>query len=586
MKLARLLVASIALLGAGAPLADEPAARPAARTVSDIVALLDHYQPDPARVAQLRAVLDAALPATEDRHDLADAHVARARAAQELGAVQRQIAELKAAIEFGGGGENLGRVYKELSMAEMQGGRFRDAIEARRQAIAMTPGNMGGQVISDYVSLADSYRRLGDLDSVKKALDQARAHYAEVMRGRKVGVYGKNWASTMEAGEAYLLYGQGRYGEAEARMRKALELLEEDMKVNPRRVAAGLNSPPQVQLEASREFLLTWIAEMERQQDKLYEAEVTVREALRSMLSRVGRDSPNTANGLVAFARILNTQGRAREAEALARQSLAIYDRLGTPPESFFRGQARLQLATALFSEGKWREAVTAFDTLLADTAADAAYQARLKKGNLVWATALIRAGRANDAVVMLRNLVAEDTEWFGPRHFQTAEMRGLLGFALARSGDKAGALKEFRFAVPILLAANLEEERSPGRMRRLAMVLEAYIALLSEIRGGELEKTEGIDAASEAFRLADALRGQETQAAVAAAAARGITGSGELGELIRREQDLRQEGASLRRILTDLMASPPDQQLPKVIAEMKARLDAIGGERKALRER
>ncbi|HTY99939.1 MAG TPA: hypothetical protein VMB75_08900, partial [Rhodocyclaceae bacterium] len=100
MKLARLLVASIALLGAGAPQAEEPAARPA-RTVSDIVALLDHYQPDPARVAQLRAVLDTPLPATEDRHDLADAHVARARAAQELGAVQRQIAELKAAIEFG-----------------------------------------------------------------------------------------------------------------------------------------------------------------------------------------------------------------------------------------------------------------------------------------------------------------------------------------------------------------------------------------------------------------------------------------------------------------------------------------------------
>ncbi len=585
MKLVRIALGLLTVLWAGSVPADG-LARPPGRTVADIVALLDQYKPDPSRVAQLRAILDRPLPATEDRHDLADAHFERARAAMELGAVQKQIAELHKAIEYGAGSENLGRAYKELSAAELQGGRFRNAIEAREQAIAQTPGANRGQTMSDYVALADIHRRLGDAEGAKKAMDLARSIYSQIMRGRNAGTYGKIWTSSIESGEAYLLYGQGRYGEAETHMRKSLELLGEDMNSNLQRLAAHLNTPPQVQLEANREFLLMWIAEIERQQGKLYEAEVTIREALRSTLSRVGRDAPNTGNALVVFSRILNTQGRSREADIMARQSIAIYDQLGTPTESYFRNQAQLQLATALSGRGQWRESVATFEALVADTAGDPQYQSQLKRGNLVWATALVRIGRANEATTMLRSLVARDSQWLGPRHFQTAEMRGMLGVALAKTGDRVGALKEFRFAVPLLLSVNLEEERSPGRLRRLALVLETYIALLAEIRGSELEKAEKLDAAAEAFQLADALRGQETQAAVAAAALRGITGSGELGDLIRREQDLRQEATSLRRILTDLMAAPTDQQLPKVIAEMKARLGAIAVERKAIRER
>ena len=111
--------------------------------------------------------------------------------------------------------------------------------------------------------------------------------------------------------------------------------------------------------------------------------------------------------------------------------------------------------------------------------------------------------------------------------------------------------------------------------------MLEAYLRVLGDVHGTPAEKSAGIEAANEAFRVADILRGQSTQQAVVASAARAAATDPAIGKEIRRQQDLQQESAALFRILRELMDRPPDQQLPKVMADMQKRIEAIRAELK-----
>ena len=157
---------------------------------------------------------------------------------------------------------------------------------------------------------------------------------------------------------------------------------------------------------------------------------------------------------------------------------------------------------------------------------------------------------------------------------------------ALAATGAREPALGEFREALRVLLspeAAAFETQGLALRHLRLRQIIDAYMTLLWEIKGTELEKKAGLNAAEESFRLADAARGGSVQQALAASAARAAANQPGLGELIRKEQDLRQEVASLYDFLLRMMGTPPEEQLPKVIADMRSRVAAITKERTQL---
>jgi CHAT domain-containing protein len=79
-------------------------------------------------------------------------------------------------------------------------------------------------------------------------------------------------------------------------------------------------------------------------------------------------------------------------------------------------------------------------------------------------------------------------------------------------------------------------------------------------------------------------VRNHGTQQAVVASAIRAAASDPVIGGDIRRLQDLDQEQASLHKILRDLMNVPADQLLPKVIADMKARIAAIGEDKRVQR--
>ncbi len=160
---------------------------------------------------------------------------------------------------------------------------------------------------------------------------------------------------------------------------------------------------------------------------------------------------------------------------------------------------------------------------------------------------------------------------------------------AEAARGERAVALREFADAVPVLLARSVdaddETSSRPARDQRLGMILAAYIGLLADVRGTSLERDAGIDAAAEAFRLADVARGQSVQRALDAGAARAAAKTPALADLVRREQDARKQVGALLGVLAEAMSQPTDRQDASAIAALRTQIDTLRRARVSLLE-
>ena len=315
------------------------------------------------------------------------------------------------------------------------------------------------------------------------------------------------------------------------------------------------------------------------------ESELAVRNVLVRTLTRVGKYAPSTSAAAMSFAFVLNEQGRFREAEVMAKAALEILDTIGAPEGSFMRMGARKAIGDSLVGREEWGAANQQY-LALRKTAESDEYNRRVVRGTTESNLAAIKSGEAARALQVLKPRLDEYVKNLGENHYQTGETRGVYAMALAVTGEKELALREFRDALRVLLSPEAAASETQGlalRHLRLRQIIDGYMTLLWEIRGTDIEKKAGVDAAEESFRLADAARGGSVQQALAASAARSAANQPGLGELIRKEQDLRQEIASLYDFLLRMMGTPPEQQLPKVIADMRTRIGAIGKERTQL---
>jgi CHAT domain-containing protein len=271
----------------------------------------------------------------------------------------------------------------------------------------------------------------------------------------------------------------------------------------------------------------------------------------------------------------------------MARAAMDIHKTIGTAPEARSYVGARRQLGRALVAQLRWQDALLVFEEMGSAIVMDPVLAERTGRGDPNWALALIKTGKPDQAVPMLEGGVKRWSERLGRSHYEVAERRGFLAIALAETGQRQRALSEFQEAVKILLARGSvdsdEESGASARAWRVGLILEGYIKLLYDIRNELGQTRAGFDPAAEAFRLADAARGQSTQRALSASAARAAVNDPALADLIRKEQDTKQQITVLYTTLRRLLGAPPDQQLPQVAAQMRNRIQELEKERRTL---
>jgi len=538
-------------------LAEDVPLVPPPPAIDDVLALLAQG-PSPEfreQVAAARALASRPDPPPEASASMRiDFYYQRGLAAMNTGLVGQAIKDFARGVDLstGTGATGAERILNALAGAHEVGGSWSAHIRYRRDSLAGAPVGAG---LGRYSPLATTFALAGDVASADAALRDAQGYLRDLttMLGGAAA-----WVPVLRAsfaaGTAEVLAAHGKYQEAQADFRQGTAEIDASIAMGRQRAdymsnVAIEDAKPrvkgQIHQSASRNLRL---------QGRLPEAEVEARQAVRTLVARWGRDNQYAASGLVTLADVLLAEGRATDAERLARVALEVYDKTGALPESLRRAQARRSLAGALTQQARWAQARTEFDRIEQDLAPDPESLAWFFQGDLDWALTLVRTGQARRAVDRLAPMVGPLEQRLGPADAQVGEARGVLGVALVASGDRAGALREFRAALPVLLASSAggsEGATLSLREQRLRAMAEVYVSALASVGGA--------DAVVEAFRVADAARGLTVQRAIGAGAARAAAKDPALAELVRQDQDAEKRLATLYRQLADLTVRPKD---------------------------
>ena len=555
---------------------------PPPRTIRDITAILDQ-QPlaDPAAAEQLRQKAAGKPPPGADDKRLVQFYWNRGKAAGAIGKSLQQIADLKEAARRSSISHwetRLG-VYWDLGSAEGSAGNLVDSIRYRERALGNIPADKESWALGRRAILSVFYAAAGDLEKAEQMLEQTEKSLSAATNFRSWPRNGDMWTANFEKAKGSVLEHRGRYREAEPVIRSALAHYKRDQEQNPDR------NRGRYVIEVTHTSLATNLA----RQGRLIEAEVMVRKALTDVLERVGRKSPDTARIVRRMAEIILAQGRYAEAEQLVRATIEIYESAGVGPESVQLAFARLMLARSLGRQSKWTESLEQYDIVGKALPAGSSAREKIYSASTARAITLVKVGRPAEAVPIAEAAVKRMQATMGDKTFMSASALGYLAVTRMAAGDKAGALSDFTRAIPVILSESRQTEDEEGGEGGidlgLKLILESYIGLLADIRGTPLERDAGLDAAAEAFQMAEVARGQSVQRALSASSARATAGDPALADLARREQDARKQISTLNSLLADALSRPTEQREPGAVDSLRTRIDQLRAARASLVE-
>ena len=560
------------------------------RTIADITAILDKERPDPAKLAELKADADAAPPKGASAADLAQFYYDRGNARALLARNKEALADGLKALEVGKGATEFRQVWRIRQFVGLQ----HIAIGDPKQAVAVfqsmvrdsdQPGTRGGVINASRilaqilvsmgdVSQADAYaRRVGAL------VQEARGSPHPKWR-KSYAVSGNSWEGDADAARGLIFEARGQYREAEAAYRRAEAFRRASLKDLDK---YDYPPPPEQVLLAADSNLLS-IAHVKAKQGRLGEAEADARRALLEVLKNQGKYNPQSPKFIVGLAGILVEQGRYQEAEKLTRSALEVQRTLSVGDDSPATANILSQLGGVLILQRKTKEAALVYRQL--DTAI-AQWEPRrrdvfLLNGSRI--AALYASGQVEAGIAAAQELVKRQSARFGENHFDTASAHGTLAVGYARAGRAAEASREFKAAIPIMLAGSRENADDDAivvaaRSQRLQTIVEAYIGLLA------LGPTKSNEAAVETFALADAVRGHSVQQALAASSARMVAKDPALAELVRQEQDLGKQINAELGTLNNVLALPSSERDEKSVRTINTALERLRADRDKARQ-
>ena len=590
-----LLVPAPCLAQPRAPMPDAPASPEKPLVVppkgtADIVKSLEGYAQDAARVARHRAVLAEPVPGGDDAVVLFRTYMARGAAAEAIGATSEQLESFEKAVEWGriSRTDELPRAIGSLANTQMLVGNWLTAYGLYEQSMAAGQG-VGGARLAQLTTLTRINLRLGDHAAAKKTMAEAENVFGQLRNSPGMTMWRYNWTTFIERGRGDVLEAEGKLAEAEDAFRRALRNIQQDIPLNDIRLKNPRMSPPQTTtLERLENGLMGNISRVLRFQGKLTEAEGYARQVLENAIKRTGRYSPETAGAINLLGTTFAAQGRYADSVLLNTAAVDTFEKAGASPDSQSLVFARQGLGAGLVSLGHWQEALAVYEAMRAGIRTSPELARRFGGGNVFWAYALVRAGRAETAAQMTERIYKNVQARAGDTDYGTLVARGYHAVALAASNKKNDALGHFAAAVPRLIeqqrADQASESGGPARSLHLTRIIEAYLALLADMHGTRTA-TPGLDPVAEAFRLADVARSSNVQRALSASAARASIADPQLADLARREQDASRRIGTLADFFSAMISAPPEQQLPKIIAQMRLDLDKLRAERLVMKQ-
>ena len=555
------------------------------RTIADITAILDQEKPDPKVVAKMRADANAQPPTNIGRGELARFFYRRCQSHSELGEFREAVADCEKAADYGRGTtdmNSLGRFRQGLAIQYGNIGEPKKALEVMLLLERETnvQGAKGYLLVSSN-AISRYYIDLGAFDQAEAYVRKIQAYFAESQSWRIRPPFQQvSWASHVEVAKARYYEARGQFRAAEASYRRG-EIFRQQS-IGLLHTYGGGEAAPRAQLEYTVDVLIAAQGRMKARQGQIAEGEADVRRALLSRLKATGKYNLATTQFIGYLANLLVEQGRFAEAEQLVRTMATIYRDLGVPIESQVSAAALSQLASILNLQGHWDEAAKVYAELDESIKGwDAARREALVLNSEHIAT-LYNTNNLDAGIAAAERLLARNKTRLGEQHVDTALSHGLLAIGFAKAKRDADALREFKLAVPILMAQSHETDDddptvSEARDQRTQVVVESYVALLAR-----LGPAAGADAASESFKLIDTIRGRSVQRALTSSGARATAKNPALAELVRKEQDLEKQLGAQLGLMNNVLALPPEQRDDKALKALQGDIDKLRAARDA----
>ncbi|MDN4983242.1 CHAT domain-containing protein [Bradyrhizobium arachidis] len=557
------------------------------RTISDITAILDSEKPNDKLIAELKADADSTPTGKESREDLAQFYFDRANARAQLGRLAESIADANKAVEIGRGAVEpnmMGRLMQLLSLQYAAAGDPKRSLEVMQRLLrdtASLPGAKGYQLSANR-SIVGILIQMGDIAQAEAYL---RRTMSAIQEARTSGLpgwrtsyarMGQSWESDLEGTRALIFEARGQFVEAEAAYRVAEQRKRAAMKA-----LLDSDNPPAetVVLQAIDNFVLSQ-ARMKARQGRLAEAEVDARRALLSRLKDTGKYNPVMPRYVMGLAGILVDEGRYEEAEQLGRVALEINKTVGVPDDSQSTVQLLSRLAGILNLRRKNAEANEMFAQIDRAVANWDPQRRQVIELNPARILALYNSGQLDAGIAAAEQLVKKQIGRVGESHFDTASARGTLAVGLMLARRDADAIREFKAAIPVMMAnanENADDENTTvvaARSQRLQTIVESYLLLLARAEG------TGGAVGEETFSLADAIRGHSVQQALAASSARAAAKDPALADLVRKEQDLTKQVNAQLGTLNNVLAIPSADRDEKGAQQIQASIAALRSER------
>ncbi|QDF36904.1 CHAT domain-containing protein [Bradyrhizobium symbiodeficiens] len=562
------------------------------RSIADITAVLDGDRPDEKMIAELKSDADAVPTGKESRQDLAQLYFDRANARAQLGRLAEAMADADKAAEVGRGavGPNLlGRILQLQSLQHALAGDPKRSLEIMQRLLresASMPGAKGLQfntnrgIASVLIQMGDVAQAEGYLRRSQTAIQEARTSGHPNWRA-SYAKFGQGWEGELELGRALIFEARGQFADAEVAYRNA----ELRKRASTKAILEADNPPAETILLQAIDGIILNQARMKAKQGRLAEAEVDARRALLSRLKDTGKYNSVTPRFVMGLAGILVDQGRYEEAEKLGRVALEIANKVGVPEDSQATVQVLSQLAGILTLRRQNAEAGAMFARIDKAVTGWDPQRRQVFELNPSRILSLYGSGQLDAGIAAAEQLVKKQIARVGENHFDAASARGTLAMGLMRAGRDAEAIREYKAAIPVMMAGaneNADDENTTvvaARSQRLQAIVESYLMLLARAEG--TNKTVG----EETFSLADAIRGRSVQQALAASSARAAAKDPALAELVRKEQDLTKQVNAQLGTLNNVLALPAAERDDKGVAQIQASIAALRGQRDKARQ-
>ncbi|MDA9453625.1 hypothetical protein XI00_04865 [Bradyrhizobium sp. CCBAU 21359] len=572
-------------LAPGAPLPAGFIAPP--RTISDITAILDSEKPDLKVIEKLRSAAEVSPTGKESPQKLAQFYFDRGNARAQLGRLDQSIADANKAVEAGRGAADprmMGRLMQFAGQQYLASGEPRKALEIYQRQLRDIANAAGGkgyqfnanrQVAGILIQMGDIAQAEAYLRRSLSAIQEARTSGHPAWRAAYAR-FGQSWEAEVEFTRAMIFEARGQFSEAEASYRAT----EQRKRASIKELLASPNPPSASTLLWSIDTTVLNLARTEARQGKLAEAEVDARRALLSRLKDVGKFNPATPRFIVGLAGMLVEQGRYQEATQLVQAALEVNQALGLAEDSQPTVQFLAQLAGILTLQRKGLEAneiYTRIDKAIVNWEPQRRQAFELNPSRIL---SLYASGQVDAGISLAEQLLKKQISRVGESHFDVASVRGTLAVGLMRAHRDAEAIREFRAAIPVMMAntrENADEENTTvtaARVQRLQMTVESYFALLARAPRTADEVGE------ETFSLADAIRARSVQQALAASSIRAAANNSVLAELVRKEQDLTKQVNAQLGLLNNVLAIPTSERDEKGMQQIQAAISTLRVER------